>query len=255
MPKRNTDFLKRTPEISARMAAQDRKVDDRRTEERGELNAAHIDRIKLRTADTRSLNEKHVASLKESIATLGLIEPLAVDQEKVLLAGGHRLAAIQLLREVDKAAFELHFPEEKVPVRIMPFEAASEPTKALQVEIAENEHRRDYTPSEVRNLAERLRESGYKDLKGRPKKDEKALMPALTVVVGKNIRTIQRYLADKPKASKSMTDVALYLKKAKKSLEKWQKEVPARKADPELMERLPEILELLDIALSDKRRS
>ena len=254
MPKRNTDFLKRTPAISSRMAAQDRKVDDRRTEERGELNAVHIDRIKLRAADTRSLNEKHVESLKESITILGLIEPLAVDQEKVLLAGGHRLAAIRLMRKDDKAAFELHFPDDKVPVRIMPFEAASEPSKALQVEIAENEHRRDYTPSEVRNLAERLREFGYKDVKGRPKKDEKALMPALTVVVGKNIRTIQRYLADKPKA-KSTTDVVLYLKKAKKSLEKWQKEVSANKADPELMERLPEILELLNTALSNEKKS
>ncbi len=57
-----------------------------------------IDDIRLRKdADTRPLNAKHVLDLAESIAVLGLLEPLVIDMEGHLLAGGHRLAAIQLL--------------------------------------------------------------------------------------------------------------------------------------------------------------
>jgi len=56
-----------------------------------------LDAIKPRSQDTRPLNEAHVESLAESIAVLGLIEPLVTDQSGRLLAGGHRLAAIALL--------------------------------------------------------------------------------------------------------------------------------------------------------------
>ena len=208
-----------------------------------------LERIKDRESNTRALNKQHVQSLKESIFTLGLIEPLAVDREKVLLAGGHRLAAIVLLRETEPAIFEEHFPGSAVPVRVMPFVAAnSEPSKALQVEVAENEYRRDYTPAEVRGIAERLIEAGYKDVKGRPKKGEKVLMPALSTVVGKNRRTIQRYLHGG--FEKSRTDVHLLLKKAKKSLESWQKQ-PDRNnsASQELSKQLPEILSLIDAVI------
>ncbi len=43
------------------------------------------------------LNALHVLNLAESIAALGLLEPIVVDQHLRLLAGAHRLAAIQLL--------------------------------------------------------------------------------------------------------------------------------------------------------------
>jgi ParB family chromosome partitioning protein len=66
----------------------------------------------------------------------------------------------------------------------MGFDAEAEPDLALQVEVAENEKRRDYTISEARALAERLRAAGYVDVKGRPAKGEKALRPALEVIMG-----------------------------------------------------------------------
>jgi ParB family chromosome partitioning protein len=41
----------------------------------------------------RSLDQAHVDSLAESMKSLGLIQPLVINQEKRLIAGGHRLAA------------------------------------------------------------------------------------------------------------------------------------------------------------------
>lgn len=52
-----------------------------------------------RDADTRPLNARHVVELAESIAVLGLLEPIVVDTSGHVLAGGHRLAALQLLSE------------------------------------------------------------------------------------------------------------------------------------------------------------
>ena len=189
--------------------------------------------------------------MKESISTLGLIEPLAVDQEKVLLAGGHRLAAIALLLKTEPDTFEQHFPNSAIPVRVMPFLAANEPDRALQVEVAENEYRRDYTPAEVKKIAERLVEAGYKDVKGRPKKGEKVLMPALSTVVGKNRRTIQRYLHGEGESKKSRTDVHL-LKKAKQCLKSWQEKTDQNTAaSQELSRQLSEMLSLLDSVIEE----
>ena len=65
----------------------------------------------------------------------------------------------------------------------MAIDADLEPDLALQIEVAENEQRRDYTPTEVKAIAERLKASGYTEVQGRPKKGQKPLMPALAVVV------------------------------------------------------------------------
>jgi ParB family transcriptional regulator, chromosome partitioning protein len=43
-------------------------------------------------------------------------------------------------------------------------------------------------------LAERLKASGYVDTVGRPAVGTKALSPALKVIIGKSLRTVQRYL-------------------------------------------------------------
>ncbi len=250
---KKVDFLEDLSAVTEQMQGKDQEVTIRREKERGELSTLPIDRIKDRESSTRSLNSQHVQSLKESISTLGLIEPLAVDQEKVLLAGGHRIAAIALLKETDPAIFEQHFPSGAVPVRVMPFVAAHEPNKALQVEVAENEYRRDYTPAEVRGIAERLIEAGYKDVKGRPKKGEKVLMPALSAVVGKNRRTIQRYLHGEP--DKSRTDVHLFLQRAKNSLEDWEKQSSKDSlASRELSKQLPEVMNLINAVMQDRNQ-
>jgi ParB family chromosome partitioning protein len=146
-----------------------------------------LDRI---GGDTRQLNQAHVDQLAESIAALGLIQPIAVDVLGRLLAGGHRRAAIALLEESGLGLFPLG-----VPIRRFDFDAAKDPAKALAIEASENEKRRDYTPGEVRGLADRLRESGFEDLRGRPRAGQKSVVLALTSIIGKSEKTVRRYLA------------------------------------------------------------
>ena len=163
---------------------------------------------------TRALVPAHVVDLAESISALGLIEPLALDRERRLLAGGHRFLALRLLALEPGARAERvqHFLGtvaagllerlealpvlvDPVPVHLLPFDSKTDPATALAVEIAENEKRRDYTRAEVEGLAESMRRAGFRDAGGRPKKGERALVPALAVVLGKSEKTVRRMLA------------------------------------------------------------
>jgi len=153
-----------------------------------------LDAIQDRQQSTRPLRPPHVEALAESISVLGLLEPLVVDRKGRLLAGGHRLAALKYLQTNSPETFAEHFPNDQIPVRVMDFDATENPDRALECEVAENEHRQDYTRSEVRALADRLRQAGYVDRPGRPMKGEKALRPALKVIVGKSLGTVRRYL-------------------------------------------------------------
>ncbi|MBW4566134.1 MAG: ParB N-terminal domain-containing protein [Mojavia pulchra JT2-VF2] len=213
-----------------------------------------LEQIKDREQDTRPLNSKHVESLAESIAVLGLIEPLVIDNKFRLLAGGHRLAAIRLLKEQQADKYLHQFPDNRIPIRMLPFDVEEDPDLALQVEIAENEQRRDYTPNEVKAIAERLRTAGFIDVKGRPKKGQKPLMPALGVVVGKNLRTVQRYFETNQNTNqeKSTTDVVL-LKQALTKLKQWQQIEPKTPQEKALAKRLPELMSLIEEVLGNEK--
>lgn len=210
-----------------------------------------LEQIKDREQDTRPLNPKHIESLAESIAVLGLIEPLVLDNKARLLAGGHRLAAIRLLKEQQINKYLEQFPDNRVPIRVLPFDVEEDPGLALQVEIAENEQRKDYTPNEVKAIAERLRTAGFIDVKGRPKKGQKPLMPALAVVVGKNLRTVQRYFESNQdtEPEKSTTPVVL-LKQALTKLKQWQQIEPKTPQEKALAKRMPELLNLIEDVFS-----
>lgn len=69
-----------------------------------------LDRIQSRETNTRKLRQSHVIALAESIALLGLLEPIVVDRGGKLLAGGHRLAAIRWLKDSNPTAYTEHFP-------------------------------------------------------------------------------------------------------------------------------------------------
>jgi ParB family transcriptional regulator, chromosome partitioning protein len=218
-----------------------------------------LEKIQPRTQDTRSLNPIHVEALAASIAVLGLIEPLVVDNRGQLLAGGHRLAAIAHLKATNPPSYQTQFPNDQIPVRSLPIDATQDPDLALQIEIAENEQRRDYTPTEVKAIADRLKASGYTEVKGRPKRNQKPLMPALAVVVGKNLRTIQRYLADEPPTdatspqspiAKSPTHVVL-LQQTLNKLKQLQDNPPPTKKGKQLVKTLPEIMALLEQCLEE----
>lgn len=181
-------------QTAAAMHSQDLNVVEKLQVEREQGLSVFLAQIKRRQQDTRPLNPLHVDKLCESISALGLLEPLVVDRKNTLLAGGHRLAAIQQLEREDPTKFNEIFPEKLVPVRIMGFDSIEEPSRALEIEIAENEHRRDYSPQEVRELAIRLMEQGYVYRKGKPAQNEKPLGPAIEVIIGKHRRTVRRYL-------------------------------------------------------------
>lgn len=160
----------------------------------GEPQLLPLSRIIERTENTRPLNPVHVRALMQNIAHVGLIEPIVVDCAGRLLAGHHRLAAIKDLQAKAPKDFERHF-EHGVPVQQMGFDAQGEVDKALAVEVAENEFRRDYSETDLMRLVIRLRNAGYKDTAGRPKSSEKALGPALQLIAHKSARTVTRLLA------------------------------------------------------------
>jgi ParB family chromosome partitioning protein len=212
--------------------------------------------IKDREVNTRPLDPDHVIQLAESIAILGLIEPLVVDQYGTLLAGGHRKAAIQWIEDNDPTAYQSHFPKDRIPVRIMPFDAALEPELALQVEVSENEKRRDYTPAEIRDLATRLRQAGYTDTPGRPGKGEKRLRPALEVIVGKSLRQVRRILNEdeKTRTLDRVSKKQAILLQFEASIEKWMKLTEEEKQDEvsqSLSKQLPKFLKLVRSAIME----
>ncbi len=85
----------------------------------------------------------------------------------------------------------------------------ADPARALAVEVAENEQRRDYTAAEVRALAERMRGTGFRATPGRPRKGTRALLPTLGAVVGKSKRQLLRIL-DQDAGTKKVTRGTVY---------------------------------------------
>lgn len=247
MPKRRStaDLLTAAHSAGVAIQAQDREAETRSELEKSLPSTLPLGKILDRTSDTRELHADHVSELAESIAVLGLLEPLVVDRRGRMLAGGHRKAAVFTVKEQNPEAYAKHFPQDLIPVRILDFDAKANPDLALQIEITENEKRRDYTPVEVRSLAERLVEAGYINVKGRPARGEKALRPALEVIIGKSIRTVRRYLNEA--IEKSVTDVRLFeeaenndavvtsLRRLQTELTRWQKAYP----EPEALELQP----------------
>ncbi|MBW4523388.1 MAG: ParB/RepB/Spo0J family partition protein [Scytolyngbya sp. HA4215-MV1] len=207
--------------------------------------------------DTRQLNQDHVAALAESIAVLGLIEPLAIDSKNRLLAGSHRRAAIALVKQNSPDEFDLQFPGGLVPVLTMPFDSETDPGLALAIETAENAQRKDYTESEVRALAERLKDAGYVSKRGKPAPGDKLLIPTLAAAIGKHRRTVERYLEDS-----NATDVAITekkkghqsLKAAHRALQKWQQVEPSNQKEESLAKKLPSIIKLIENILEENKK-
>lgn len=201
-----------------------------------------IDSIRLRKdSDTRPLNPRHVVDLAESIAVLGLLEPIVIDTSGHLLAGGHRLAALQLLAESDPKERRAHFlgrcgwaskkadatpppelashaehiaelgdapladwyPKFVIPVQVVDVSGRGGSERALAIEAAENNVRRQYSKVEITALAERFKAAGYKTTSGKPKAGERTMLSALEAAVGRSKRQIQRILTGEPTSEKS----------------------------------------------------
>lgn len=182
--------------VASEIHQQDQIVEERSEEDRAQRITFLLSKIEPRVNDTRPLHTAHVQDLVESIAALGLIEPLVIDQRGRLLAGAHRLAAITLLKDAAPDIYQQHFSGNQIPVRLMLFDADVDQERALQVELAENEKRVNYSRDQIERLAERLRALNYRDTKGRPKQGEKALGPALSVAIGVSTRYVRKVLSE-----------------------------------------------------------
>jgi len=206
---------------------QDQAVAAKSEQERAQKTKLPLGQIQARETDTRPLDPQHVSALAESIAALGLIEPLVVDVKGVLLAGGHRLAALQALEETNPEIYSQQFPEGQIQVHMLAFDAEQEPERALQIELAENEKRVNYTRDQIERLAERLKALNYRNIRGRPKEGEKALGPALAVAIGVSTRYVRKILSEQkqePKDEKNRNSVPIFqklklLRKIESSLE------------------------------------
>ena len=197
------------------------------------LELVPLEAILPRAADSRPARAEHVLALAESIAAVGLVQPLALDNARRLIAGLHRLEACRLLRlpfdkrlahlqtldggdkldvgETIERVRALPKPDKlaepllagKIPCRVLvDLDAAKNPDAALAAEAAENTARRSYTSAEVQALAERLRAAGYREAGGRPRKGEKVLRPALEMVLGVSKNTARRLLGRMPVGGK-----------------------------------------------------
>jgi ParB family chromosome partitioning protein len=112
-----------------------------------------IDQIRLDEETRIRKDVGNISSLAESIDAVGLINPILVDEEMKLLAGFRRLTACKNLGWKD------------IEVRIV--ELNGDRLKMLDVEIAENFFRKDFTPEEIlstenrrKEILEELREKG-----------------------------------------------------------------------------------------------
>jgi ParB family transcriptional regulator, chromosome partitioning protein len=195
--KRSTSVLGQASAIADAISEQDQAVETKLEQDRSQRTTLPLAKITSRSEDTRPLHEQHVTDLAESIAALGLIEPLVVDLQGRLLAGGHRLAAIKALKASSPDLYHQQFSDDLIPVRVMPFDAVLEPERSLQVELAENEKRVNYSRDQIERLAERLRSLNYREISGRPKAGEKALGPALAVAIGVSTRYVRKVLSNK----------------------------------------------------------
>lgn len=113
----SASLLAQATTVADAIHEQDQAVEAKSERDRAQRANLPLSRIRPRVEDTRPLGNSHVKDLAESIGALGLIEPLVVDLKGVLLAGGHRLAAIQILKETNSDLYQLHFPDDLLPVR------------------------------------------------------------------------------------------------------------------------------------------
>jgi ParB family transcriptional regulator, chromosome partitioning protein len=86
----------------------------------------------------------NLESLQESIATVGLINPILIDEQDNLVAGYRRLCACKKLGW------------QQIDVRVVEF--GGDELGRLNVEIAENFFRKDFSPEEILSAERRRQE-------------------------------------------------------------------------------------------------
>ncbi|MBK8185611.1 MAG: hypothetical protein IPK63_23050 [Candidatus Competibacteraceae bacterium] len=129
---------------------------------------------------------------------------------------------------------------------ILPFDATQDPAMALAIETSENTQRRSYSKQEIMTLATRLKDAGFVERQGRPRTGEKALRPALALVLGKSDNTVRRWLGvlqDTPKTCPNgqVSELRNLEKKLLRAVTSYRQALVKREIDPK-----PELRKLLE---------
>lgn len=201
---KHTTDLSKTFSTIQRMHSKDRQRDQQRLLEVEQLTELPLERILSRPhGDIRPVSNQHVEELAYSISVVGLIQPMAVDKKGRLLAGAHRLAALQRIQSEAPEVFKRLFPSGMIPVRMMvELDASEQRQQARVIELEENEKRKAMSKAQVMSLAHELKRSGYHFSRGRPKEGvEGSLGNALVLASGKSLSTIRRWLAEQLKST------------------------------------------------------
>lgn len=103
-----------------------------------------VDRIRTDEEERIRADIGNLKPLQESIEKVGLINPLIIDEGNTLVAGYRRLQACK----------NLGIKEVEVSV----IECDGDPLKRLDVEVAENFFRKDFTPEEILSTEVKRRE-------------------------------------------------------------------------------------------------
>lgn len=159
---------------------------------------SYVDLDKILVADDRTRDE-HPKDFPDRAASIiavgGLLHPLVLDQDMVILCGLQRRGTLRYLRETNPETFATLFPT-GIPVRIWPIRRADNPSAAHDIELIENEQRRDYTDAELKRIVIRMIGSGlYPQRQGPLRPGERSLADDLGLVIQKSHATVYRYLA------------------------------------------------------------
>ena len=218
-----------------------------------------VDSIGRRSSDLRPLNQEHVLRLAKSFAFVGMIQFPVVDLNDVLVAGEHRREAVALLKEVRNAsldqvrlnftfegqdepsdedllliqgAYDKHFAD-GVIVHVMDTTDIKDEDVRSRIEFIENDHRRDFTPDEIRGYIEKLKEAGYRSTSGRPQAGEKVLSKELGIVLHKSRATVFRMLKELDNPSEKHLASPRSIELGRKATEQLGTKVKVKEKDKE----------------------
>jgi ParB family chromosome partitioning protein len=175
--------------------------------------------IKPREVDIRPVSERRARQFAINIAVVGLIQPITIDANGIILAGEHRRRALQILQELSDwperipellpdvsddhraaeeclKAWRKFGYDQGVPVHRMDVDSKVDLGRARAIEISENTIREPFSKEEARGGYEQLTAAGYTHVVGRPKKGEKPIGPQLAILFGKSMRTVGKYIAE-----------------------------------------------------------
>ena len=158
------------------------------------LTTIQLDDIVERDQYTRTLDPEHIKALADNIEVVGLEQPIVLITGNELVAGRHRVEALKLLRERNRAQFEEMFPG---GIPAMRFDLGERPSRdaILKLELSENALRKNYSIEDRKRLVENLEAQGLQTKRGRPKPGELGMVKTLMKRLGASRATVNRLLA------------------------------------------------------------